>query len=68
MLTPCFDIEQNEEFVIVSIRVPYAKVRFYWDATGVQDVTSHANMQLSEAEFFIEGCSFKFYCKPYFLR
>lgn len=26
MLTPSFDIEQNEEFVILTIRVPYIKV------------------------------------------
>ena len=24
--------------------------------------------QISEAEFYINGTEFKFYCKPYFLR
>lgn len=29
MLTPSFDIEQNDEFVILTIRVPYIKVGMY---------------------------------------
>ena len=29
MLTPSFDIQQNEEFVILNIRVPYVKVRMF---------------------------------------
>ncbi|XP_064404821.1 protein SHQ1 homolog isoform X2 [Halichondria panicea] len=48
MLTPSFNIIQDEQFVIVNIRVPYVKI--------------------SEAEFHINGCEFKFFCKPYFLR
>jgi protein SHQ1 len=48
MLTPCFEVAQDDAFVIITMRVPFVKA--------------------SEAEFFIDGCSFKFYCKPYFLR
>ena len=48
MLTPLFELSQDDDFVMVRIRIPH--------------------LRADEGEFYIEGCSFKFYLKPYFLR
>lgn len=48
MLTPAFELSQEDDFLTLSIKARFARV--------------------SETEIFVDGKSFKFYSKPYFLR
>jgi len=48
MITPLFEVSQDDEFIVLVIKVPY--------------------MKASTFDYYIIGCEFKFYAKPYFLR
>lgn len=48
MLTPVFELSQDEEFVYVLIKAPHARI--------------------ADSEVDFDGCDFKFYARPYYLR
>ena len=66
MLTPSFEAEQNEKFVILKIRTPYIKVCEFFSATRLL-LSINFFPQIGDVEVQIEGNEFKFHCHPYFL-
>ena len=63
-LTPCFEAEQTDDFVILTIRVPYVKVQFPFKFL-LNSIFLFP--QISEAEIDINHKDFKFHCHPYIL-
>ena len=62
MITPSFELTQNEEFVILKMRIPFVKVLFCWHPSFLLCA------KISQADMYILDAEFKFHCKPYFLR
>ena len=81
MLTPRFELSQDEEFLVVLIRTPYVKVqRKIWLHFGSRRfmpqivhvlytaLVLYFHDKVADVDFSIDGREFKFYVKPYFLR
>lgn len=65
MLTPVFEVSQNDQFLLINVRAPFAKV----DLTIViSEATKGSIFQISDTEIEYSGNEFLFTSKPYFLR
>ena len=70
MITPRFKLDQTDEYLLIDIRVPYAKViiwKFFLLNYLVRKI-KWIVFKLNEVDMFVESNDFRFYCKPYYLR
>ena len=72
MITPKFKLDQNDDYLFINIRVPYAKVLLLAFIKILKEkyilyIFKYVK-KLNEVDVFAESNDFRFYCKPYYLR
>lgn len=65
MITPTFKVDQDDNFVYITINTPHVRVLCVYTLDYLK---TNTKKKAQDVDLYVEGSEFRFYLRPYFLR